>query len=307
MTEQLRRGTGPWPSTNTESAVSVWLHGRMGQVEDSERPGMVRWMLDHASGQSKGERLVHDFRWSESLLDRLSVWAERLNGGEPLQHVLGEAWFDGLRISVSPAVLIPRPETEELVEALSSRLQAEVAAPAQIVDWCTGSGCVALALKRRFPEAKVCGWDLSADALDVARANAVQNHLHVAFDVRDALSATHDGTVADAVVSNPPYIPSSVVDALEPVVRDHEPHQALCGGLDGLDACREIVQLAPQALAPGGWLLIEHHHDQSEQVLQLMQASGLVDAEARCDLGGVKRFAMACRAPRSSATLPSPA
>ena len=117
MTEPLRRGEGPWPSTNTEPAVSAWLHGRMGQVEDSERQAMVRWMLDHASGQPKGERLVHDFRWSESLLDRLAVWAERLNEGEPLQHVLGEAWFDGLRISVSPAVLIPRPETEELAAA----------------------------------------------------------------------------------------------------------------------------------------------------------------------------------------------
>ena len=108
---------------------------------------MVRWMLDHASGQPKGERLVHDFRWSESLLDRLAVWAERLNEGEPLQHVLGEAWFDGLRISVSPSVLIPRAETEELVEALSRRLRIVASHPLHIVDWCTGSGCIALALK----------------------------------------------------------------------------------------------------------------------------------------------------------------
>ena len=179
MTEPLRRGEGPWPVTNTEPAVSAWLHGRMRRVEDSERPAMVRWMLEHASGQPKGERLVHDFRWSESLLDRLAVWAERLNEGEPLQHVLGEAWFDGMRISVSPAVLIPRPETEELVEALSRRLHIGTSRPLCIVDWCTGSGCIALALKRRHPQATVCGWDLSTDALEVARANAIQNNLSV--------------------------------------------------------------------------------------------------------------------------------
>ena len=298
MTKQLRRGTGPWPSTNTESAVSVWLHGRMGQVEDSERPGMVRWMLDHASGQSKGERLVHDFRWSESLLDRLSVWAERLNGGEPLQHVLGEAWFDGLRISVSPAVLIPRPETEELVEALSSRLQAEAAAPAQIVDWCTGSGCVALALKRRFPEAKVCGWDLSADALDVARANAVQNHLHVAFDVRDALSATHDGTVADAVVSNPPYIPESEAAQLHPRVTRHEPAMALfVPSDDPLCFYRALRHWCEQGgLRNGGWLALECHTKFASDVAGMLSSSkGWKHVEIVHDLQGLPRHVLAQR------------
>lgn len=156
------------------------------------------------------------------------------------------------------------------------------------------------------------GWhghavDLSPAALDLARINCQR----LAPEGGCQLHLGHWWTPLrpwwgqfNLVVSNPPYIPSKVVDALEPVVRDHEPRQALCGGADGLDACREIVELAPQALAPGGWLLIEHHHDQSEQVLQLMESSGLVAAEARCDLGGVKRFAMACREPRSSVTLP---
>ena len=97
----------------------------------------------------------------------------------------------------------------------------------------------------------------------------------------------------DLVVANPPYIPDLVVEALDPLVRDHEPRQALCGGEDGLACCRAILEQAPQALSPGGWLLLEHHHDQSDQVLDLMRSAGLVSCSARSDLSGIKRFAIA--------------
>lgn len=299
MTEPLRRGQGPWPSANTEPVVSAWLHGRMAQVEDSERPAMVRWLLDHASGQPKGERLVHDFRWSESLLDRLAVWAERLNEGEPLQHVLGEAWFDGLRISVSPSVLIPRPETEELVEALSRRLRIGASHPLHIVDWCTGSGCIALALKRRFPEAVVRGWDLSADALEVARANAVQNHLSVDFEVRDAFSEAPYGTEADAVVSNPPYIPQSEAAQLHPRVRRHEPVMALfVPSDDPLCFYKALQRWCEQGgLRVEGWLALECHTKFASQVADLLTSTGgWKHVEIVRDLQGLPRHVLAQRA-----------
>jgi release factor glutamine methyltransferase len=299
MTESLRRGEGPWPSTNTELAVSAWLHGRMGQVEDSERPAMVRWMLDHASGQPKGERLVHDFRWSESLLDRLAVWADRLNEGEPLQHVLGEAWFDGLRISVSPVVLIPRPETEELVEALSNRLKSEASQPLHIVDWCTGSGCIALALKRRFPEAAVSAWDLSSDALEVARANALQNHLSVDFDVRDVLSATPEDFGADTVVSNPPYIPHSEAPGMHPRVTRHEPAMALfVPSDDPLCFYRALQRWCEQGgLRAEGWLAMECHTKFASDVAGLLTSSGgWKNVEMLHDLQGLPRHVLAQRA-----------
>ena len=105
------RGQGPWPTTNAESAVFGWMSKRLDQVEASERSGMVRWLLEHVSGKSRGARIAEDTRWTESQLDRLAVCAERLNAGEPLQYVLGEAWFDGLCLHVTPAVLIPRPES----------------------------------------------------------------------------------------------------------------------------------------------------------------------------------------------------
>ena len=299
MTEPLRRGEGPWPSTNTEPAVSAWLHGRMGQVEDSERPAMVRWMLDHASGQPKGERLVHDFRWSESLLDRLAVWADRLNEGEPLQHVLGEAWFDGLRISVSPSVLIPRPETEELVEALSNQLKSEASHPLHIVDWCTGSGCIALALKKRFPEAAVSAWDLSSDALEVARANALQNHLSVDFDVRDVLSATPEDFVSDAVVSNPPYIPHSEALGMHPRVTRHEPAMALFVPIDDpLCFYRALQRWCEQGgLRAEGWLAMECHTKFASDVAGLLTSSGgWKNVEMLHDLQGLPRHVLAQRA-----------
>ena len=159
-----RRGTGPWPSSNTDAVVTAWLMSRLSDVEGEERRGMARWLLEHVSGQGKGERMVADMRWHESQLDRLAVMADRLNEGQPIQHVLGESWFDGLRLEVSPSVLIPRPETEELVAAMADKV-AGFEGPVRVADWCTGSGCMALAMKRRHP-CRVVGYEWSMNALE---------------------------------------------------------------------------------------------------------------------------------------------
>ena len=164
---------------------------------------MALRLMEHESGQSRGARLAERRRWSESELDRLAVRAARLAEGEPLQHVLGQAWFDGMALRVTPDVLIPRPETEELAAWMAGKL-AEVSHSApRALDWCTGSGCIALSLKKRVPRAEVHAWDVSEQALNVAQANAEALGLNVTAAESDLLSASPPSWPFHLVVSNP--------------------------------------------------------------------------------------------------------
>ena len=298
MTTSLRRGTGPWPSNNTESVVSGWLRERMNGVESSERDAMARWLLDHHSGQPKGQRLVHDYRWHESKLDALAACAQRLNDGEPLQHVLGLAWFDGLPLEVSPCVLIPRPETEELVNAMCSQLLKETTKNPLVVDWCTGSGCVALAVKNRIPGAVVSGWDVSPKAIEVARTNSRRCQLDVAFGVADVLAPISPQVSADAVLSNPPYIPQSESSSLHPRVTQHEPGLALfVPDDDPLVFYRATERwCAKGGLRPGGWLGFECHAERASEVAALLEsAGGWQHVNILSDLQGMPRHVLAQR------------
>ena len=230
------------------------------------------------------------------------LWGLHLQKHVPLQHLVGRCPWRDLNLQISPAALIPRQETELLIDYALDCLQvpqgAGSSSSGRWADLGTGSGALAIALARALP-----GWDghavdLSAAALELARINFNALTTSRRWQV-------HQGSWweplapwwgrFDLVVANPPYIPDLVVEALDPLVRDHEPRQALCGGEDGLDCCRAILEQAPQALSPGGWLLLEHHHDQSDLVLDLMRSAGLVSCEARSDLSGIKRFAIARR------------
>jgi len=233
-------------------------------------------------------------------LERLEqIWQQHRQQQVPLQHLLGRCPWRDLELEVSPAVLIPRQETELLVEVAIACFAA-AAAPERWADLGTGSGCLALALARQWPSS--CGWavDCSAAALEVARRNAAALGLDQQAPVQWCEGQWWQPLQPVAgqlnlVVSNPPYIPSAVVDGLEPVVRDHEPRLALDGGSDGLDALRLIIEAAPQMLAPGGWLVLEHHHDQSAAVLDLMGMAGLNERRQVHDLEGQERFAVARR------------
>ena len=233
-------------------------------------------------------------------LQRLEqIWQQHCQQQVPLQHLVGRCPWRDLELEVSPAVLIPRQETELLVELAMGCFDAS-AGPQHWADLGTGSGCVALALARHWPSS--CGWavDCSGEALAVAQRNAAALGLHHGAAVHwcEGLWWQPLQRVAgqlDLVVSNPPYIPSSVVDGLEPVVRDHEPRLALDGGSDGLDALRLIIEAAPQMLAPGGWLVLEHHHDQAAAVAELLAAAGLQGRRQQRDLEGQLRFAVARR------------
>ena len=239
---------------------------------------------------------------ASTLQDLEKLWAVHLQNHVPLQHLVGRCPWRDLDLQISPAALIPRQETELLIDfaldCLQDPLAAGCASAGRWADLGTGSGALAIALARALP-----GWDghavdLSPAALELARINlnalttsrTWQLHQGSWWDPLDRWWGQFD-----LVVANPPYIPSEVVEVLDPLVRDHEPRQALCGGEDGLDCCRAILERAPQALSPGGWLLLEHHHDQSDQVLGLMRSAGLVLSRACSDLSGVKRFAIARR------------
>lgn len=237
--------------------------------------------------------LNRDRPLSESELLSVYMPLKRLRSGEPLQYVLGRTEFMGLHIDVNPAVLIPRPETEELVDLI---VRSTPVAPARVLDLCTGSGCIALALKKRYPGAEVVGIDVSTDALAVAAANGRRNGLDVRWLNMDLLQEGGALPSADMVVSNPPYIPRSEEKTLARHVREHEPGIALfVDGEDPIRFYRCIAALAWPALRAGGSLWFEGHHLHAPSVADHLEGRGYRDVRVISDLSGAHRFIHACR------------
>jgi release factor glutamine methyltransferase len=215
---------------------------------------------------------------------RLEALVQRRQHGEPVAYLRGDQEFFGLTLSVDPRVLVPRSDTETLV-AWALELLNGLPGSASVLDLGTGSGAIALAIKSQRPTAAVTATDASAGALAVARANADRLGLAVDFHPGHWLSAV-PGQRFDLIVSNPPYIAEGDphLSAL-----GHEPGSALTAGSDGLDDIRILVSTAPQALNPGGWLLLEHGHDQAPSVCALLQAAGFEQVGSRTDLAGIGR------------------
>ena len=248
----------------------------------------------------------HKFGWDAYQLeqhssDLLTVDQERdlqetlgrLVKGEPLQYVLGSAFFMGLELSVGNGVLIPRPETEELVE----RIVSSGTIPKHIVDIGTGSGCIALALKQAFPDSSVAGLDVSAQALQIAERNAIATGLDVQFACADVLADTFAIPYGfDLVVSNPPYIPRTEERTLAAHVREHEPGLALfVESSDPLLFYRKIAEHAKVALISGGSIWFEGHHLYAHAVGDLLSDLGFRSVEVAKDLSGNPRFISAVR------------
>lgn len=208
---------------------------------------------------------------------------------EPVQYILGEQEFFGLALRVTPAVLIPRPETEHLVEAVMARVRPTAA---EIVDVGTGSGAIALALAHALPGSRVTAVDVSEAALDVARGNAERLGPAVRFVQSDLLAGVV-GEQFDAVVSNPPYIPLGEASELHPQVREHEPGLALFGGESGLEVYRRLIPEARKVLRPGGLLAMEIGFGQRDALAALLV--DWVDVEFVDDLQGIARVVLALR------------
>ena len=279
-------------------------------LADGGHAADLDWLLDLAAGLrwQDLQRLQLDPDGVELTLDCSldaleQQWLLHRQRQIPLQHLVGRCPWRDLELWVSPDALIPRQETELLVDlAVARGLTSPSLQWGRGRIWAdlgTGSGALAVALARQLSGWQGHAVDCSAAALALARRNLEAWADGMAWQL-------HQGSwwqplrpwwgQLDLVVSNPPYIPAGVVDQLDPVVRDHEPRLALDGGSDGLDCCRLLLDGAAEALAPGGWLLLEHHHDQSEAVLALMTNAGLRDVQAAQDLEGIRRFALARRA-----------
>lgn len=262
-------------------------------LHTAHRMGVARldaqWLLEHLLGRPRSWLIAHDdTALPAEQAARFQGWLGRRAQGEPLAYLLGELEFRGLPLQVTPAVLVPRPETELLVEWALEHLAP--AAEVDVVDLGTGSGAIALALQRERPRARVHASDASGAALAVARANAQRHGLPVRF-VHGDWWAPLAGARFAVAVSNPPYVAG---DDPHLAALRHEPRGALTPEGDGLDALRRVIAGAPGHLHHGGWLMLEHGHDQAAAVQQLLKDAGFANPETRLDLAGMPRCTGAC-------------
>jgi len=222
----------------------------------------------------------------EELLALESLVRRRL-AGEPVAYLTGRREFWSIELEVTPDVLVPRPETELLVDRCLALLDG-VAGPA-VLDVGTGSGAIALALASELPEARVAGCDVSGDALEVARANGERLGVEVEWVASDMLAGV-EGRRFHLVVSNPPYVAAGEIEALEPEVRDWEPRGATVAGETGLEAIERLVAQAPAALEPGGALVLEVGAGQAAAVAALLEGAGLAGVGRGPDHAGIERI-----------------
>ncbi len=232
---------------------------------------------------------------SAELAHRFRRLIDRRAAHEPVAYLTGCREFMSLPFYVAPGVLIPRPDTETLVEFALERLDKKI--PYSILDLCTGSGAIAVSLAYYLPESHVTAVDISPLCTEAAQKNAAQNGVAARVTVLQAdVYKLSDEKKYDCVVSNPPYIPSGVLPGLEPDVRDYEPATALDGGSDGLDFYRFLTKKAAALLKPAGLLAFEVGHDQSDAVMALLQESGsFQDIGTRRDLAGICRVVYGIR------------
>jgi release factor glutamine methyltransferase len=250
--------------------------------------------LDHAGLIAAAARLL-----STADAEHIGGFARRRLAGEPVARITGTREFWGLPFIVTPDVLVPRPETETVVETALALIGPNRTASLRILDIATGSGAILLALLSELPNARGAGTDIDQPALGVARRNATQLGL---ADRAGFVTSNYGSTLSgpfDLAVSNPPYIATSAIATLDRDVRDYDPRLALDGGPDGLSAYRAIAADAVRLLAPGGYLVLEIGRGQANDVMRLLTAAELVPVgEPRRDLAGIARV-LAARAPVS--------
>lgn len=262
---------------------------------NGEARAITDYVLDVCFGLSKADILCGavEEMTAEKTAELNKIFG-RLTEGEPVQYVLGRAEFSGRWFNVRPGVLIPRPETEELCAWITADSKASDCP--KVLDIGTGSGCIAITLQLDMPESKVTAWDISADALDVARENAQQLGANVNFVKLDALNAKPEGEW-DVIVSNPPYICEKEKKDMAVNVLEHEPHTALfVPDADPLLFYRAITRLAVQTLSKGGRLYFEINPIYADDTCHMMRAEGMTAVELRSDMYGKQRMAKGVKA-----------
>lgn len=262
---------------------------------NGEARAITDYVLDVCFGLSKADIMCGavEEMTAEKAAELNKIFG-RLMEGEPVQYVLGRAEFCGRWFDVRPGVLIPRPETEELCAWITA--DSKASASPKVLDIGTGSGCIAITLQLDMPESKVTAWDISADALDVARENAQQLGANVNFVKLDALNAKPEGEW-DVIVSNPPYICEKEKKDMAVNVLEHEPHTALfVPDADPLLFYRAITRLAVQTLSKGGRLYFEINPIYADDTCRMMRAEGMTAVELRSDMYGKQRMAKGVKA-----------
>ncbi len=263
---------------------------RLEKSGSDEPQANAEWLLAYALGVTRTYLFVNlSEQMTPEQEDAYEKMLVRKEAGEPLSHIVGFQPFCGLDIHVTPDVLTPRPETEELVDLVSARFERRVAY--RFMDMCTGSGCIALALADRFPKVVITAADISEKALLVAQENAKRLRLEDRIQFLQSDVWENVQNTFDLIISNPPYIPSEIVDTLTREVL-HEPRLALDGGADGLDVVRPLCSLAADYLNPDGLLALELCKGQAGAVARGLAEIGW-NAEVKKDIVGIERFVLA--------------
>lgn len=286
--------TDPW----TISRITAWLAKDLAAKDVSSPRLEAELLVAHAL---RLRRLDLFLRYDQPLapdeLATLRALIERRRRHEPLAYLTGEREFYGRALAVDRRVLIPRPETEHVVDAVIEDLRARAPESPAMLDLCTGSGCVAIACALALPSLSVDAVDLSPDALEVAAANVARHGLEarVTLHAGDLYAPIGDARF-EVISANPPYIPSGEVPGLMPDVSQHEPHLALDGGADGTAVLGPLLEGALARLKPGGLLVVEVGYDQGAWAVERARGCGLVGARMIKDLAGIERVLFA-RAP----------
>ncbi len=279
-------------SDNSVSTLRQYLREQLVKRYDArEADNITLELFYHYSKWNRTEVLLHESdRVSESELLKYHFALKRLTKGEPLQYVTGVAYFYGLSLAVNEAVLIPRPETEEMVKMIT--VKNNLSSPA-ILDIGTGSGCIAIALKKNIESATLTAVDISAEALEVAKTNAARNETDITFHQLDILSDDLPQDKFDIIVSNPPYVLRSDAASMAEQVLYHEPHTALfVNDDDALIFYKRIVQLSKTNLSENGFVCCEMHEGKQEEMIALFKAEDIIHFQFHTDMQNKTRFVL---------------
>ena len=266
-------------------------------IEPAHQAGVTaRELLSFVSGKTAAELLADGEKYADGrVVQALEDAVNRMVRGEPLAYILGEWEFYGLKLHVTPDVLIPRDDTCAVAE-IAIRQALFLDSNPRILDLCTGSGCIGLAIASRVKDAKVTLADLSREALAVAKKNVALHHMggRVSCVQADAMAEPSSFLgMFDMIVSNPPYIDENDMASLEVSVKDYEPHMALYGGRDGLDFYRAITENYRHILKPGGYLCYEFGEEQGDDVCNILAANGFTVRQRVKDFCGTERAVIA--------------
>jgi release factor glutamine methyltransferase len=260
------------------------------KIDAIELNSLLGMLIEEVTGWNRVQQVVEiNTPLTEIQINKFTAYTQALLNDKPIQYILGKAWFMGLEYKVNEHVLIPRPETEELVEWVVDYVHI-IAKPLQLLDIGTGSGCIAISLKKVLPECSVTAMDISIDALELAKKNATNLDATIEWIEQDIIHETTLAHSFDVIVSNPPYIPVREKINMEAKVKNYEPLIALfVPNEDPLVFYKAIAQVAKKYLAPKGQLFFEIHYDQGKAILQLLDEMHF-HAEIRRDSFGKNRM-----------------